>query len=305
MSGRVLVIAHSHKSQAGDLADFAAREFTGHGWEAVHEEQDDGGPFDLAIVLGGDGTLLRAAEAVRGRAIALLGVNVGRMGFFSVAEPEDLRRAVGRIVAGDYRVESRATVVANVTGPDGVSAQDWALNEVTVEKALPRHMLEVMVLVDGRPMSTFGCDGVVLATPTGSTGHAFSAGGPVVWPEVEAMLVVPVAAHALFARPLVVSSTTAVTIAVQAESRTPGVVSFDSRRGMALEAGGRLEVRNSAEPVRLVRFGDAPFVDRLVHKFSLPVTGWRSGAGEAAADEGAAGDGDAAEVDKGAAGNAQ
>jgi NAD+ kinase len=281
VNGRALVIAHTHKPRAGQLADEAVQLLGAHGWEAVPEDRDDGGEFDVAIALGGDGTLLRAAEAVRGRDIPLLGVNVGQMGFLSVAEPEDLAPTVARIVARDYRVEARATVSAQVTGPDGQTAMSWALNEVTVEKALPQHMLEVAVLLDGLPLSTFGCDGVVLATPTGSTGHAFSAGGPVVWPEVDALLVVPVAAHALFARPLVVSPTTVVTVVIQSYSRTPGVVSFDARRRLAVQAGGRVEVRHSTEPVRLVRFGDGPFVHRLVHKFSLPVAGWRSGGADA------------------------
>jgi NAD+ kinase len=277
MTGRALVVAHTHKPRAGELARQATQLFAAKGWTAIPESQDDGGPFDVAIVLGGDGTLLRAAEAVRGRGIPLLGVKVGQLGFFSEAEPQDVAATVARVVARDYRVEARATVSARVTAPDGSCAADWALNEVTVEKAMPQHMLEVMVLVDGQPLSTFGCDGVILASPTGSTGHAFSAGGPVVWPEVRAMLVVPIAAHALFARPLVVSPEASVSIAVQEHSRTPGVVSFDARRRLPVAAGGMVEVRTSAEPIGLVRLGDASFADRLVHKFSLPVTGWRSG----------------------------
>ncbi|MDR1427717.1 MAG: NAD kinase [Bifidobacteriaceae bacterium] len=281
MTGRALVVAHTHKPRAGQLLREAVELFGEHGWQAVPEERDDRGPFDMAIVLGGDGTLLRAVESVRGRGIPLLGVNVGHMGFLSEAEPEDLAATVARIVARDYRVEKRATVAATVTDAEGRVSADWALNEVTVEKELPQHMLEVTVLIDSRPLSAFGCDGVVVATPTGSTGHAYSAGGPVVWPEVAAMLMVPIAAHALFARPLVVSPLSTVTVAVHSRSRTPGVVSFDGRRGLRVAAGGKVEVRSSAEPVELVRLGDGPFADRLVQKFSLPVAGWRSGPGGA------------------------
>jgi NAD+ kinase len=282
MSGRALVVAHTHKERAVGLASAARGLLAAHDWAAVPEDQDDGGPFDVALVFGGDGTLLRAADAVRGRGIPLLGVNVGHLGFFSEAEPEDLDAVIARIVARDYRVEERAAVTARVCGPgdtgsgSGPCVAGWALNEVTVEKALSQHMLEVVLLVDGRPLSTFGCDGVVVATPTGSTGHAFSAGSPVVWPEVDAVLVVPVAAHALFARPLVVAPQSAVTIAVDPGSRTPGNVSLDGRRAMRVEAGGTVEVRQSAEPVELVRLGSATFADRLVRKFSLPVAGWRS-----------------------------
>jgi len=244
-----------------------------HGWELVPGEEDHA--FDVALVLGGDGTLLRAAEALRGRGIPILGVNVGHMGFLSESDPEDLPDVLQRLTVGDYRVEDRATVSALVVGPDGREHANWALNEVTLEKTVPQRIIEVRVVVDGRPVSTFGCDGIVLATPTGSTGHAFSGGGPVVWPEVEALLMVPISAHALFARPLVVSPQTVVVVEVLDNSRTDGQVSFDGRRTVPLPAGGRLEVRHSSEPVQLVRFGDAPFADRLVHKFALPVTGWR------------------------------
>ena len=160
---------------------------------------------ELVIVLGGDGTLLRAAELARPAGTPLIGVNLGHIGFLAEAEPDGLTQTVDRLLAGDYRVEERMTldVVARDNGTQ--IASTWALNEVTVEKAARERMVEVVIEVDGRPLSRWGCDGVVCATPTGSTAYAFSAGGPVVWPEVEALLMVPLAAHALFARPLVVS----------------------------------------------------------------------------------------------------
>jgi NAD+ kinase len=227
------------------------------------------------LVLGGDGTFLRAAEAVRGRGIPLVGINVGHMGFLAEADADDLPWVIAKTTAGDYRVEERATVHGRVISADDAVSSDWALNEVTIQKTIPRRMIEVAVSVDGRPLSTFGCDGIVLATPTGSTGHAYSGGGPVVWPEVEALLMVPLSAHALFARPLVVSPSTVIAIELLGSSRSLGEVSFDGRRVLPIGAGGRLEVRHSPEPVALVRFGDAPFADRLVSKFSLPVKGWR------------------------------
>lgn len=270
---RVGCFAHERSLLAARLAGEAGEVLARHGWELVPGEEDH--DFDVALVLGGDGTLLRAAEALRGRGIPILGVNVGHMGFLSESDPEDLPDVLQRLTVGDYRVEDRATVSALVVGPDGREHANWALNEVTLEKTVPQRIIEVRVVVDGRPVSTFGCDGIVLATPTGSTGHAFSGGGPVVWPEVEALLMVPISAHALFARPLVVSPQTVVVVEVLDNSRTDGQVSFDGRRTVPLPAGGRLEVRHSSEPVQLVRFGDAPFADRLVHKFALPVTGWR------------------------------
>jgi NAD+ kinase len=173
---------------------------------------------ELVIVLGGDGTLLRAAELARPAGTPLIGVNLGHVGFLAEAEPDGLVRTVDHLLAGEYRVEERMTldVVARDNGSE--IARTWALNEVSVEKASRERMVEVIIEVDGRPLSRWGCDGVVCATPTGSTAYAFSAGGPVVWPEVEALLVVPLAAHALFARPLVVSPRSVVAVELVRES---------------------------------------------------------------------------------------
>ena len=135
-------------------------------------------------------------------------------------------------------------------------------------------MLELVVEVDGRPLSRWGCDGVVAATPTGSTAYAFSAGGPVVWPTVDALLVVPISAHALFARPLVVAPSSVVALEVL-PSGTTGVVACDGRRTRPLPARARVEVRRGADPVLLARTSDEPFTDTLVRKFALPVEGWR------------------------------
>ncbi len=160
---------------------------------------------EMVLVIGGDGTLLRAAELARPAGVPLLGVNLGHVGFLAEAEPEDLSEAVDRVVEGRYVIERRMTTDVTVRSNGGVKATTWALNEATVEKAARERMLDVVIEVDGRPLSRWGCDGVVFATPTGSTAYAFSAGGPVVWPEVEALLLVPISAHALFAGPMVVS----------------------------------------------------------------------------------------------------
>ncbi len=233
---------------------------------------------ELVVVLGGDGTILRAAEFVRGRHVPLLGVNLGHVGFLAESEREDIAGAVERLAARDYRVEERMTldVVVSV-GRDGdreVICRTFALNEATVEKASRERMLEVVTEVDGRPVSTTGCDGVVMATPTGSTAYAFSAGGPVVWPEVEALLMVPISAHALFSRPLVVAPTSVLAVEVL-DRADSGVLWCDGRRALDLPSGARIEVRRGTEPVRLARLASGPFTDRLVAKFQLPVTGWR------------------------------
>jgi NAD+ kinase len=151
----------------------------------------------------------------------------------------------------------------------------FAVNEASVEKAARERMLEVIIEVDDRPLSRFGCDGVVCATPTGSTAYNFSAGGPIVWPEVEALLMVPISAHALFARPMVVAPTSVLAVEVLARTEGAGVLWCDGRRAVDLPPGARIEVTRGARPVRLVRLHRAPFTDRLVAKFGLPVEGWR------------------------------
>ncbi|MEU6795220.1 NAD kinase [Nonomuraea wenchangensis] len=232
---------------------------------------------EVMIVLGGDGSLLRAAELARPAGTPLLGVNLGHVGFLAEAEVDDLAGAVDAVVAGRYDVEERMTIDVLARQNGKILADTWSLNEATVEKQ--ERMLEVVAEIDGRPLSRWGCDGVICATPTGSTAYAFSAGGPVVWPEVEALLMVPISAHALFARPLVVSPRS--TLAVEILPDTPGGVLWcDGRRRFELPSGTRVEVRRGAEPVRLARLHGvedtgAPFTDRLVAKFELPVQGWR------------------------------
>ncbi|MFC7330568.1 NAD kinase [Marinactinospora rubrisoli] len=246
--------------------------------DIVHVAPEGARGVELVMVLGGDGTLLRAAEIARSAGAPLLGVNLGHVGFLAEAEREDLSATVRSVVDRDYAVEERMTIDVAVynNGRNGGSppVRTWALNEATLEKASARRMLEMVLEVDGRPLSRWGCDGVVCATPTGSTAHAFSAGGPIVWPEVEALLVVPLSAHALFARPLVVSPDATIALEVLPDT-TDGVLWCDGRRMVELPAGARIEVSRGHTPVRLARLQRAPFTDRLVAKFGLPVAGWR------------------------------
>jgi NAD+ kinase len=234
---------------------------------------------DLVIVLGGDGTLLRGAELARPAGVPLIGVNFGHVGFLAETEPDVLGDTVDRLIARQYVVEERMTIDVTVRANGDIKASTWALNEATVEKAARERMLEVICEVDGRPLSRLGCDGVVCSTPTGSTAYAFSAGGPVVWPEVEALLMVPISAHALFAPPMVVSPESV--LAVEVISAATGAVLWcDGRRKVDLPPGARVEVRRGTLPVRLARLdGPGPrggrFTDRLVAKFGLPVAGWR------------------------------
>jgi NAD+ kinase len=243
----------------------------------VVEEDNPSEGCELVVCLGGDGTILRGAELARDSGVPVLGVNLGHVGFLAEAEHEEIGLTVERLVDRDYDVEERMAidVVVSVGGTE--VARSWALNEATVEKAARERMLELVVEVDGRPLSTIGCDGVVMATPTGSTAYGFSAGGPVIWPEVEAMLFVPISAHALFARPLVVSPRSQLAVEVLEDTEGSGVLWCDGRRMVGLPPGARIEVSRSATPVRLARLTRAPFTDRLVAKFNLPVAGWRGG----------------------------
>lgn len=231
--------------------------------------------LELAIVLGGDGTILKAAEIVRESQTPLLGINLGHVGFLAETEKNEISTTIDRVAKRDYLVKERLTLDVTVLLEGKEVYRSWALNEAAVEKSAREKMLEVVVEIDGRPLSSFGCDGIVMSTPTGSTAYAFSAGGPVVWPSVDALLLVPISAHALFAKPLVISPESLLAVEVLRRSTGHGVLWCDGRRSTELSAGARVEVRKSAKSVKLARLNQGPFTNRLVKKFSLPVEGWR------------------------------
>jgi NAD+ kinase len=230
---------------------------------------------EIVLVLGGDGTLLRGAELARPARVPLLGVNLGKVGFLAEAEAGDLDAAVRQVVAREYEVDERLTIDVAVHHGATTVASSWALNEASVEKGARERVLEVRVDVDGRRLSRYGCDGVICATPTGSTAYAFSAGGPVVWPEVEALLLVPISAHALFSRALVTGPSSTITIEIDPHGAA-ALLCCDGRRVFDLPPGSLVTVRRGALPVRVVRLRPQPFTDRLVAKFGLPVAGWRA-----------------------------
>lgn len=236
----------------------------------------DPADLELAIVLGGDGTILRAAELVRDTGAPVLGINMGHVGFLAEIDRDDMDKAVRRVIDRDYEVEERLALSVRVKDSFGaVVYETWALNEATVEKASRERMIEVVLEIDGRPLSSFGCDGMVISTPTGSTAYNFSAGGPVIWPTVSAIAVVPLSAHALFAEPLVVSPDASVAIEMLERTDGSGILWCDGRRSHDLPPGARVVVRRSSRPVRLARLHPTAFTDRLVRKFRLPVAGWR------------------------------
>jgi NAD+ kinase len=289
----VLLVTHTGRAETHDAAEKVASWFaaagvglrvladeTPHLDTACYASVVPVGPqaaagTELVFVLGGDGTLLRAAELARPADVPVLGVNHGRVGFLAEADSDALEEAVALVVSHRYRVEDRMTVDVVATLGGRELARTWALNEASVEKSSRERILDVRIEVDGRPVSSFGCDGVLCATPTGSTAYAFSAGGPVVWPDVQALLVVPSNAHAMFARPMAVSPDSVVAFEVDPAGH-PAVLCCDGRRIFDIAPGARVEVVGGAKPLKLVRLRDEPFTDRLVHKFELPVQGWRS-----------------------------
>jgi len=226
---------------------------------------------EIAIVLGGDGTMLRGAEAVRGLDIPLLGVNLGHVGFLAEVEKPSIREVADSVINKTYLIDERMVLAYSVERSGAEIAQGWALNEVTIERESTT-MVQLFVQIDRRPLSRWGCDGLICATPTGSTAYAFSAGGPVVWPEVEALVLIPISAHALIAKPMVVSPSSEIVIDVESPDAS---LLGDSLRKFALQEGDRVRITKDSEIVSLAHLKESLFSDRLVAKFKLPVEGWR------------------------------
>jgi NAD+ kinase len=296
---RVLIVISHADDAAAQEATNACKHLAQRGISCVFDKEDlehfvtlgaaqpegstaySGEDLDLVMVLGGDGSILRAAEIVNGNPAPILGINLGHVGFMTEAERSEIPAVLDAVAAGKFSTSERTTLEVKVWQEGKEVFSSWAINEVAVEKSARERMLEVVLEIDARPVSSFGCDGVLVSTPTGSTAYAFSAGGPVVWPNVEAFVVVPLSAHALFARPLVIDPESTVAVEVLRRSPGSGVLWCDGRRTFDLGPGARIEVAKRPVPVKMVVLDNAPFADRLVRKFSLPVSGWRGPEAEA------------------------
>jgi NAD+ kinase len=296
---RVLIVISHADDAAAQEATNACKHLAQRGISCVFDKEDlehfvtlgaaqpegstaySGEDLDLVMVLGGDGSILRAAEIVNGNPAPILGINLGHVGFMTEAERSEIPAVLDAVAAGNFSTSERTTLEVKVWQEGKEVFSSWAINEVAVEKSARERMLEVVLEIDARPVSSFGCDGVLVSTPTGSTAYAFSAGGPVVWPNVEAFVVVPLSAHALFARPLVIDPASTVAVEVLRRSPGSGVLWCDGRRTFDLGPGARIEVAKRPVPVKMVVLDNAPFADRLVRKFSLPVSGWRGPEAEA------------------------
>jgi len=276
----ILLVVHPTRPAAAKFGNLLAEKFLAEKFEVFSNFPElipgstSNGSIEgisAAIVLGGDGTILRAAEIVRGHDIPIIGVNLGNVGFLAEIAQPSVNEIVQAVQNGDIHREPRLVLKYEVIRSGAVFSKGWALNEVAIERSSTQ-MLELFVQIDGRPLSKWGCDGVICATPTGSTAYAFSAGGPVVWPEVSALVLLPLAAHALFSRPMVVSPDCEVVIDVSSQSAQ---ISSDGLRQTELIAGDRIVLTKDSQEIQLAYINAGKFTDRLVAKFKLPIEGWR------------------------------
>ena len=276
----VLLVVHPTRPAAAKFGNLLAEKFTAEKYRVFSNFPDlinsakeletvDG--ISAAIVLGGDGTILRAAELVRGHDIPIIGINLGNVGFLAEIAQPSVDEILNAVQNGELHREPRLVLKYEIIRAGKVFSQGWALNEVAVERSSTQ-MLELFVQIDGRPLSKWGCDGVICATPTGSTAYAFSAGGPVLWPEVSALVLLPLAAHALFSRPMVVSPDCEIVIDVSSQNAQ---ISSDGLRQTDLIAGDRIVLTRDASKIQLAYIANGKFTDRLVAKFKLPIEGWR------------------------------
>jgi NAD+ kinase len=226
---------------------------------------------EVVLVLGGDGTILRGAEFALKENIPLLGINLGHVGFMAEVEAFTFEKVAQAVIDKDYVLDPRMLLTFQVKRGKKIIDQGWALNEISIERKSTT-MAELFVQIDDRPLSRWGCDGIICATPTGSTAYAFSAGGPVLWPEVQAMVLLPIAAHALFAKPMVIAPTSTIGITIESSDAS---LSADALRKIELEKNDHIEITKNSNQVILAHLKSTIFTDRLVAKFKLPIEGWR------------------------------
>jgi len=274
----VLLVTHPTRPEAISTANELTKLLTGKQINVFATIKTDGAndfkatdQIDLAVVLGGDGTMLRAAEVFRGKQVPILGINLGHVGFLAEIERPSLTEIVDAIASGTFSIEERMSLNYQLLRDGKVIQTGWALNEVLVERN-DHQMIDLFVQIDHRPLSRWWCDAVICATPTGSTAYAYSAGGPVVWPEVDALVLLPLAAHALFSKPMVVSPHSEIAIDLESDSAD---LNADGIRRTKLQKNDRIVLTSDKEDILLAHIKPATFTDRIVAKFKLPVEGWR------------------------------
>jgi len=279
---RAVIFTNPSRVEAVNAAQELAAILTAENFELVSPTEvsianitqvsiDQIGEVEVAVVLGGDGTILRGAEVTLTREIPLLGINLGHVGFLAEVEKPAISAIAQSIVEKSYVYENRMVLGYSVVRNGAEISQGWALNEITVERDSTT-MVELFVEIDRRPLSHWGCDGLICSTPTGSTAYAFSAGGPVLWPEIDALVLLPISAHALFSRPMVVSTKSEIVVTVES---SVALLSADALRKLPLIVGDRVVITRNPHVIKLAHVNPTLFTDRLVAKFKLPVEGWR------------------------------
>ena len=267
----ILLLVNASREEAKGAAETISKILVAAGIKIYTPVDSDIPHVEVVLVLGGDGTILRGAEFALKENIPLLGINLGHVGFMAEVEAFTFEKVAQAVIDKDYVLDPRMLLTFQVKREKKIIEQGWALNEISIERKSTT-MAELFVQIDDRPLSRWGCDGIICATPTGSTAYAFSAGGPVVWPEVAALVLLPLSAHALFAKPMVISPNSNIQITLLSDE---ALLTADGFRSEEIESGDAISITKDLESVNLARLGSAPFADRLVAKFKLPVEGWR------------------------------
>lgn len=267
----ILLLVNASREEAKGAAETISKILVAAGIKIYTPADSDIAHVEVVLVLGGDGTILRGAEfALKGN-IPLLGINLGHVGFMAEVEAFTFEKVAQTVIDKDYVLDPRMLLTFQVKRGKNIIDQGWALNEISIERKSTT-MAELFVQIDDRPLSRWGCDGIICATPTGSTAYAFSAGGPVLWPEVQAMVLLPIAAHALFAKPMVIAPTSTIGITIESSDAS---LSADALRKIELDKNDHIEITKNSKQVILAHLKSTIFTDRLVAKFKLPIEGWR------------------------------
>ena len=267
----ILLLVNASREEAKGAAETISKILVAAGIKIYTPADSDIAHVEVVLVLGGDGTILRGAEFALNENIPLLGINLGHVGFMAEVEAFTFEKVAQAVIDKDYVLDPRMLLTFQVKRGKNIIDQGWALNEISIERKSTT-MAELFVQIDNRPLSRWGCDGIICATPTGSTAYAFSAGGPVLWPEVQAMVLLPIAAHALFARPMVIAPTSTIGITIESSDAS---LSADALRKIELEKNDHIEITKNSKQVILAHLKSTIFTDRLVAKFKLPIEGWR------------------------------
>jgi NAD+ kinase len=267
----ILLLVNASREEAKGAAETISKILVAAEIKIYTPADSDIPSVEVVLVLGGDGTILRGAEFALKENIPLLGINLGHVGFMAEVEAFTFEKVAQAVIDKDYVLDPRMLLTFQVKRGKNIIDQGWALNEISIERKSTT-MAELFVQIDDRPLSRWGCDGIICATPTGSTAYAFSAGGPVLWPEVQAMVLLPIAAHALFAKPMVIAPTSTIGITIESSDAS---LSADALRKIELEKNDHIEITKNSNQVILAHLKSTIFTDRLVAKFKLPIEGWR------------------------------